>query len=197
MVLSTCVNVKAQCEDPYLTAALGSEVWQKWNRTSFNVFVKAYLPDIVAMQRWSIDCSSKRKRRDVQAQPGLGIALTEPAGSNLPYLRLAQHLPQRLRTSFATSSFTTDLSTTFDSGNGIKSRLPLGAPVRSRWSYPSLPQTPRSPVSDNRCHHSAESKYNSEIMEQPCRSKDGPLLVIFYHARIRRSAVADAMVGHQ
>lgn len=51
MVLSTCVNVKAQCEDPYLTAALGSEVWQKWNRTSFNVFVKAYLPDIVAMQR--------------------------------------------------------------------------------------------------------------------------------------------------
>ena len=32
--------------NPYRTAALGSEVWQKWKRTSFNVFVKAYLADI-------------------------------------------------------------------------------------------------------------------------------------------------------
>ena len=29
-----------------LVAALPSPVWQKWNRTSRRVFVKAYLPDM-------------------------------------------------------------------------------------------------------------------------------------------------------
>ena len=30
----------------YRAAALCSDVWQKWKRTSLSVFVKAYLPDM-------------------------------------------------------------------------------------------------------------------------------------------------------
>lgn len=33
--------------EPHLTAELASDVWQKWKRTSFSVFAKAYLPDMV------------------------------------------------------------------------------------------------------------------------------------------------------
>ena len=142
------------------------------------------MPDILNIQCSQSDGSCERSSYNGESRMRLGITrlfppdrktlspadpgvLNDASAANVSFLQQQQHhqslaLPLPLHT----TSFR-DVS---------KSRLPPVISIRPLYPHNSLPQTPR-PVSDNRCHSCADSKYVAEGMEQPSGSKDGSFLV--------------------